>query len=97
MSALAKIISESFYLEGKNSQKMKDVYIHSASCVAMGDDSGNFDISQYNSVSIAANSIIFYSGGKTFDVSQMIDNINDLNTKVARLEDRISVLETRLV
>lgn len=97
LSALAKIISESFYLEGKNSQKMKDVYIHSASCVAMGDDSGNFDISQYNSVSIAANSIIFYSGGKAFDVSQMIDNINDLNTKVARLEDRISVLETRLV
>ena len=41
--------------------------------------------------------LFFIRGGKTFDVSQMIDNINDLNTKVARLEDRISVLETRLV
>lgn len=96
MSALAKIISESFYLEGKNSQKMKDVYIHSASCVAMGDGSGNFDISQYNSVSIAANSIIFYSRDKTLDVSQAMSTIEDLKTKVRDLETKVQDLEYKM-
>lgn len=96
LSALTKIKSESFYLEGKNSQKMKDVYIQSASCVANGDGSGNFDISQYNSVSIAANSIIFYSGDKTLDVSQTMSTIENLVTKVQDLENKVQDLEYKM-